>query len=143
MFERQDDTLGQLRKVMDGNDSFMQGHQIYKIRRIKKSVPDWARSNKEVQKILLRSFPKLADDVRQRNRAATWALVIHMYFRVNCTHREISKQIKKPISSVKSTIRAIKRAAIGLRANGSGSRGLTPGGNKQGWPRGKPRKAKV
>jgi hypothetical protein len=115
----------QLRKMFDGDDSFMTaGHQRTNLRTRERTVPDWTRSNKEVRKVLLRSFPKLLADPQQRLQAARWARVIHLYFRMHYTYKQVSAELDKTPKSIESIIRSIKRVADGRRANGNGLRSL-------------------
>jgi hypothetical protein len=48
-----------LRGKVDRNDQFMTGCSIRKIRQTPRNVPRWTLDNAEVQKVLLRVFPKL------------------------------------------------------------------------------------
>lgn len=119
--------LQQLRKRLDSNDPFMtRGHGIRKPRSDdKKSVPDWALSDKEVQRVVLTSFPKYATNGRQRKSAARWIRVIHLFFRMGMTRGQVVEEMKVSYFTVDSTIRAVRRVAQGLRANGEGKRGIT------------------
>ena len=111
----------QLRKIFEGGDPFMSnGHQIVKLRTRKRTVPAWTRNNKEVQKVLLRSFPKLATDSRQRIRAARWARIIHLYFRLQWTYRQVADELGITPERMHDLIRNICRSAAGLRADGTG-----------------------
>jgi len=102
--------FAELRGNFDGSESFMtQGHQIIKMRRIDRSIPEWAKSNKKIQQILLCSFPKLKTDARQRARAARWSLIIHLYFRMQMTRGQIAAQLKVNPNTVKMVIRRITK----------------------------------
>ncbi len=126
------DTFGELRKKIDGNDPFMSsGHQIKKTVSRHRKIPDWVKSNAEVRKLLLRSFPKLATDTKQREKAARWTRVIHLYFKMSMTHGQIAEELGeqmddgtvKPLSlsTVQSIIRSITRVSQGRRADGRGN----------------------
>jgi hypothetical protein len=104
------------------------GHQIVGLRRRKRSVPEWTLNNKEVRKVLLRSFPKLATDPIQRLRAARWARIIHLYFRLQYTYRQVAQELEMMPGSVRTMIISIKRVATGRRANGTGQLGISPRG---------------
>ena len=86
-----------------------------------------------MQKILLRSFPKLAVNQKQRNRAARWARVIHLYYRLQWTYRQVAAEIKMKPDAVHDMIKGIRRVAKGVRVDNSGLHGVVP--------RGRPRKA--
>src|ERR1700676_886948 len=116
-------THDQIRKSVDGNDSFMTGFQIGQLKTYKRKIPLWVNSDKEIQKILLSAFPKLKTDSRQRTRAARWANVIHFYFRLRYTASQIADELGFKPSVVYDIVFRIKRAAAGQKANGSGPRG--------------------
>jgi hypothetical protein len=119
----------QLRKIFEGSDPFMGGgHQIVKLRRRKRIVPEWTGSNKEVRKVLLRSFPKLATDSKQRASAARWARIIHLFFRLRYTYRQTAAELEAKPESVRAMIMGIKRVAAGKWANGQGILGIKPRG---------------
>jgi len=127
------DTFKELRGYLDGQDTFMTGgHQVIKPRRSDRQTPDWAATNKSIQIILLRSFPNLKTNLTQRKRAARWAEIIQLYYRMHISKRQISEQLKLNYNTVQMLVRNIKRAANGKRADGTGF--LT------GKPKGRPRK---
>jgi len=126
------DTFEELRGFLDGQDPFMTtGHQILKIRRPKKTIPSWAYSHKKIQEFLLRVFPNLEKDQKQRERAGRWVRILYLYFNQNWSRGQIASELKLTYSAVNSTIRAIKRAAAGLRSDT---------GKSFKKPRGRPRK---
>lgn len=116
----------ELRGFLDGDDSFMVGHQIIKKRNRKKIIPEWSKSDKKIREILLRSFPCLESSPSHRNKASRWARVIYLYFRMNHTHGEIAEELNLKYGAVISLIRSIKRSAKGLRADGTGVRKQMP-----------------
>jgi len=121
----------QLRKVFEGGDPFMTGgHQVVGLRKRKRVIPEWTRSNKAVRAVLIQAFPKLANDLKQRARASCWARIIHLFFRLQWTSRQISEEMQMKIGDVRRKIVSITRVAAGLRAN--------TGKNRQGM-RGRPR----
>lgn len=129
----QRDTFLELRGKFDGQDPFMTGgHQIIKMRTGDRVVPEWTKSDKEVQKILLRSFPKLRTSPKQRALAGRWAQAIHLYYRMQMTRGQVAAQMKMNLNATKMLIRSINWAGKGLKANGKGP--LT------GAPRHRPRK---
>lgn len=111
----------QLGRALDQNDGFMTGgHQIVHARTYKRVIPAWAVNGKEVQKVLLRAFPKLATDDRQRESAGRWTMVIHLYFRLGYTRGQIAEELDTTTERVKGYIRSIYRVSKGLRADGKG-----------------------
>jgi hypothetical protein len=121
----------QLRTKLDGSDPFVSGgHRIIKIRTAtSRFIPDWTQNDKSVQKVLLRSFPKLHEDPTHRSRAARWTRVIHCYFRMQLTRGQIAKEMKISPAQVNSLILTIKRVGEGRRADGRGLLGAKPRGN--------------
>lgn len=116
------DVYGELRHSMDGSDPFMTGgHQVISPRRAyKKDHPAWTKSDEKIKQILLRSFPKLQTDRRQRLAAARWLRIIHMYYRVGETIGTIALELHQKVGTVKRVLVSIKRAAKGKNtANGT------------------------
>jgi hypothetical protein len=111
----------QLGWSLDQNDGFMQGgHQIVQARTYKRKTPAWVYKDSEIQKVLLRAFPKLATDDRQRDSAGRWGLVIHLYFRLGYTRGQIAEELDTTTERVKGLIRSIYRVSKGRRADGRG-----------------------
>jgi hypothetical protein len=114
-------TSKQLARSLDQNDGFKQGgHQIVHARTYRRKTPSWAYNDSEIQKVLLRAFPKLAIDDRQRDSAGRWGLVIHLYFRLGYTRGQIAEELDSTVERVKSYIRSIYRVSKGRRADGKG-----------------------
>lgn len=91
----QRDTFLELRGKFDGQDPFMTGgHQIIKLRTGDRVIPEWTKSDKKIQAILLRSFPKLRTDPKQRVSAARWATIIQLYYRMQMTQGQVAAQMK-------------------------------------------------
>jgi len=88
-------------------------------------------SNVKIREVLLRAFPKLAINQRQRDRAARWARIIHLYFRLQWTHRQVADELGQDADSVHNMINGIRRVAKGGRADNKGSRGV----RKRGRPK--------
>lgn len=119
----------QLRKIIDSGDSFVGGgHTIIKIRRRKRKIPEWTRNDSAVKKVLLRSFPKLRVDIRDRTRAARWLRIIYLYFRLQYTHRQISEELELTPTNIKRIIISIRRAGNERKANSGAARSLRGGG---------------
>jgi hypothetical protein len=112
------DTFKELRGYLDGQDTFMTGgHQLIKPRHSDRQTPDWAATNSKIRAILLRSFPKLKTHPIQRKRAARWAEVIQLYYRMHLSKRQIAEQLTMNYSTVRTLVRNINRAANGRKAN--------------------------
>jgi hypothetical protein len=115
----------QLRKILDGNDGFMTGSRIGNLRhQRKRPIPDWTRDNRKIKAILLDLFPKLQTDVKQRARAAKWARVIHLYFRLGYTYRQVAEELEITLSASRGLIWSINLVSRGRQANGRKQRGL-------------------
>jgi len=122
----------QLRKSMDSNDSFIDhGHTVVKPRSYKREVPAWVLKDSEIRKLLLRSFPKLATNERQRDAAARWALIIHLYHRMKYTASQIAAELGTTTVRVENVLRSIRRVQRGQSANGSGLIGRKRGRPKK------------
>lgn len=124
------DHFGELRKKIDSNDPFVTGgHQVLKPRSDdKKKVPEWTRDDKKVREVLLRAFPKLTTDTRQRTRAARWIRVIHLYFRMYMTRGQVAVELGESPKWVRDIVRNIRRVAAGRRSDGNGMLGVRPRG---------------
>ncbi len=120
----------QLRHVFESNDPFMGGgHQIVGLRRRKRVIPSWTQDNRQVKKVLLQSFPKLETNSWQRNRAARWARIIHLYFRLQYTNRQTADELGMKVANLKRMIISIKRSAAGKLTSVPLSR--TQGGRRE------------
>ncbi len=85
--------FGYLRSKLDGNDGFMDGHQIQKVRQMEREVPEWAMSNEKVQRILLTAFPKMLVNKRQEKRASKWSAVIYLYYRMKLPKQVVAREL--------------------------------------------------
>ena len=114
-------TRKQLGNLLGQNESFVNGgHQIVQARTYKRKAPAWTLNDKEVEKILLRAFPKLATNDRQRESAGRWITVIYLYFRLGYTRGQIAEELDTTTERVKGYIRSVYRVSKGLRADGKG-----------------------
>jgi hypothetical protein len=127
---------------MDASEPFMRGgHKVVKPRHKTKVIPDWALDDVKIQEIVLRSFPKLHIDGKQRAGAARWVRVIFLYFRREFTEGQIayflgnpnedgSDIIPMPITAVRRLIWRVEKAATGKTWRGlrRGRRGRTKNG---------------
>ena len=126
------ETNDELRTKVDGDDTFFKGHRIIKQRRGNRECPDWAYSTVKLRALLLKSFPKLLTNKKQRASAGRWARVIQMYFKSQMTHGQIASELHVGLNTVLMLIRAIKLAARGVRTDTGKPRGV----------RGRPRSSK-
>jgi hypothetical protein len=111
----------QLGRSLDQNEGFMTGgHQIVHARTYRRKTPAWVYNDLRIQEVLLRAFPKLATDDRQRDSAGRWGLVIHLYFRLGYTRGQIAEELDSTVERVKGLVRSIYRVSKGLRADGRG-----------------------
>jgi hypothetical protein len=112
------DAFGELRRRFDSNDPFMTGgHRLLKMRRHQRSVPEWVRNENSIREMLLQIFPKLMTNDKQRQRAAVWARVIHLYFRLGYTESYIAGEMETTISRIRSLVRSVYRAQLGVALN--------------------------
>lgn len=121
MANNSQDTFGELRHShFDGSDPFMTGgHQIIKIRRIKREPPEWTKNDEAIQTLLLRSFPKLKKNARQRERAARWVRFIHLYYRMGMTHGQVAAEMHISTNDVRHLRYRISNVSKGKRADGT------------------------
>jgi hypothetical protein len=112
--------MAKLRKRMDGDDGFMSGHQIKKIRTREREIPAWTLNDEEVRKVLLRAFPKLHTQYRDGKLAARWARIIHLYFRMQMSNSQAAKDMEMTTNAFKKAIQHIRRVARGRSSNNSG-----------------------
>lgn len=114
-----------LLKAIDGNSSFMTGHQIMRTRTEsrKRKTPAWAVDDAFIRQLILKSFPCVATNLLQRKRAGRWMLIINMYFKSLHSYSEVAEEMGEPKGAILSTIRSIGRAVKGKKTNGLGKRG--------------------
>ena len=110
--------LRQLRQKIDGDDSFMTGHQIAKVRKRTRVTPEWATDNSLTRKLLSEVFPRWSTDLTQHKRAARWARVIHLYYRMGLPQQQVSKEMRMKVETLWSLLHRIKEAANGFRTTG-------------------------
>jgi hypothetical protein len=127
-------THDQIRRVVDGNDSFMTGFQIGKPKQYRRKIPAWLNNNKQIQAILLSAFPKLKTDTRQRKMAARWVNVVHFYFRLRYTDAQTAEELGIKVQAVKDVVKRVRRVVAGRKSNGCGLRGGKNGRPKKEVP---------
>lgn len=111
-------TSNDLKKIMAVSSDFLSNHQIMSVRRYKRSIPEWATDDKQIQKLLLSKFPRLGIDLEQRRRAGRWAMVIQLYFRAGHSHREVAEEMGESKAAVLTLTRSIVRAQRSEPLNG-------------------------
>jgi hypothetical protein len=124
--------LKQIRSVIDGSDSFLSGYQIAAPRANARVTPLWVYDKAVIKRILLRSFPRFDTDVKQRDAAGRWARIIHLYFNLRYTYKEVAEELDENPSKIRHSIDGIQRASKGLKANRSGA----SSGRRSGRPKG-------
>src|SRR5271170_7412195 len=95
---------------------------------------DWAFSESDVRRVLLRAFPALGTNERQRAQAARWAFLIQRYFRMAQASGVIAIEMGITDSHVRSLITRIRRTQNGLSSRVS---------NRLRGKRGRPKKIGV
>jgi hypothetical protein len=126
--------LNQIRKQIDGDDGFFSGHRVRSACGAKgkhvgtrgRETPEWTKTNTGIQQVLLRAFPKLAVNPVQREKAARWARVIYLYYRLGYTYSQIAEEMhmhspneKRPYRKVERLIEHIGNVGVGLSARGT------------------------
>jgi hypothetical protein len=129
-----DGDINQIRKQIDGDDTFFGGHRVRTACGAKgkhigsrgRTTPQWTKTDIGVRKVLLRAFPKLNIEERQREKAARWARIIHLYYRMNYTYAQIAEEMslhspgeKRPYRKVERLLESIKNVGAGLSALGT------------------------
>lgn len=109
-----------LKDTLDRADSFMGGHQIVNARTYKRKIPNWVFNDKKVREIITRGFPSMLTNENQKEGAARWASVIHLYFRMGYTRSQIAEEIGSTSLKIHNVIRSIRRVSNGQRSNGTG-----------------------
>ena len=122
--EEMNDDYARLRRLVDGDDQFMSGYRIAKIRTREREIPEWTLNDKEVQKVLLRAFPAQHKNFIAKQRADTWARIIYLYFRMQMSASGVAREVQMTTKNVELAVARIRRVARGHRADNRGPRGL-------------------
>jgi len=101
----------------------MTGFQVGQARTYKKKWPRWVMNDPEVARVIQVAFPKWRTDERQRKGAGRWVYVLHLYYRMNYTMKDIGEELGVPTSTVRGVVQRAKLVSLGRRSNGSGARG--------------------
>ena len=94
--------------------------QVVQARTYKRKKPTWVWNDKKIRDLIVRAFPKMETSRTQRESAARWASVIHLYFRMGYTRAQIAEEIGSTTGKIHGIIRSISRVSKGLRADGTG-----------------------
>lgn len=97
----------------------LKNYQITKVRKIERKIPEWTLSDKGVQRVLLLAFPNLKTSFKQSKKAGRWARIIHLYYRMKQPSQIVAKELKMKESTLKTTLRNIRRVAKGLTVSGT------------------------
>jgi hypothetical protein len=138
--------LNQIRKQIDGDDGFFSGHHVRTACGAKgkqigsrgRKTPVWTKTDTGIQQVLLRAFPKLIENPAQREKAARWARVIYLYYRMGYTFSQVAEEMSIHSPSEKRPYRAIERLIERIKRVGEGKE-THRGKNKRGR-RGRPSK---
>lgn len=114
-----------LRTKIDSSDQFLEGgFEVKAIRSLEREIPEWALSNKEVQRVLMTAFPKLSLIEKSRkarkriNKAGRWMRIIHLYYRMGLPKQIVAKELKMREGTLDTTLRNINRVERGLTVRG-------------------------
>lgn len=81
-------------------------------------VPEWAKSDQEVRKLLSLAFPNLDRKQSERIRAGQWGRVIYLYFRMRYTFSQIAEDMDVKEKFVSNILQKVSYVASGLTASG-------------------------
>jgi hypothetical protein len=80
-------------------------------------VPEWAKTNEGIRKVILTAFPKYETNEIQYLRAQRWATVIYMFWRVQYTNTDIAEELGTTIEEVDLILKRARRVAANRRAD--------------------------
>ena len=104
---------------LDRRDNFQAGHGIRGGPTLRmRKIPKWMYHEKSVGEVLLRAFPKLRTDERQRQSAARWAGIILLYFKSGWKAEDVAEKLDISRKKVYDTAQRITRSGAGLRTTG-------------------------
>ena len=104
---------------LDRKDSFQTGHgrRGGPTLRMQK-IPKWMNQESDIQRVLLRVFPKLKTDEHQRKSALRWLGLIHWYFKIGWSAQDVAEKLHISAKTVHETAQRIRYAGAGLRTTG-------------------------
>lgn len=114
------------------------GIQIHRVRGRKRSTPEWAKDDKQIQGLLLQAFPRLQEDGAERRRAGIWARIIYLHFRKHLTYGQVASEMTtagRPFNEgqVRAALQRIRRVANGWQSNKKALRGKRKVGRPRIW----------
>ena len=115
------ESLASFRGLVDGNDSFILNHGITSIRQNVKHVPEELKTKQGIQNLLLKAFPKLATDQKQRKQAGRWIRLIQLHYKYHYSERLTAEEMGLSHRTIYSIKSHIKRVLENRRLDGSGN----------------------
>lgn len=107
----------ELRKEVDGCE--VGAFQIEPTRhKEKRELPLGLETDEKIQKYLLKIFPKLRDDVKQRARAGRWIRVIQLFYKCGYSWQEVADEMNFPsANTTKKILFRIRKTLKGLETH--------------------------
>src|SRR5712664_1604996 len=104
---------------LDRKDSFQTGHGIRGGPTLRmRKMPKWMNNENDIRRLLLRVFPKLETDERQRKSALRWLGIIHRYFKMGQSAQDVADELHMSAKTVHDIAQKIRYAGAGLRTTG-------------------------
>jgi len=117
-------------KYLDGNDRFMKGCRVARLRVAKRKFPELFLKDAATAAFLRMRFPLMNLPGRDKDQALRWLVVIHRHWRGSEAAQTIEEEKGWKPGTVASLAQQIRWAADGLRLDG---RPRT--GNRRGRPK--------
>lgn len=102
----------QLRKVIDGADSFMTGFAVGAPRTYARKLPAWTMDDSRVRALLERSFRWMHCNKAHRKQAGRWASIIYLYYRMGYTYKQLAEALGESAHRTRYALDDIRKAAI-------------------------------
>jgi hypothetical protein len=99
------------RRFDSGYNSCQRGYQPTKVEEFDGEVPKWASDDSKLRDLLLRAFPRLHTDQKQKLGAARWLKVVTLHYRLRWTESQIAEEMELTISAFRSMVARMKRTA--------------------------------
>lgn len=114
-----------LRQSFDGDDRFMNAHEIKKARVSNRDriIPEWTQNDQCVREILRTVFPKLQSSELQKKRAGRWTRFIYFYYRLRLPPSIITKEMGMTVKAMEMLILTLNRVSRGLTRHGKPRKG--------------------
>lgn len=94
------------------------GFQIKEIRPKSRGIPEWARTNEGIQKVLLTAFPKLHINPSHRQRAGRWAQVIELFFKRGWSETDVAEALQETVGNIRRLVVSISWVSEGKTVDG-------------------------